>query len=644
MGCKTKVMSMSIILALLASLIVPAAVASSSTQESSVAVVNQLRNEALMVKIVLQKILEVYKVPPSIEKKAEKLISMNIYNMTEAQLQQYINNGTLLIEQIEKIGVQTNVVKSSKVIEHIVNVTIVRSIEIAHKLNISINVSVIKSVLSSVNITRYHEIISTISVQITPKLIEVLVTKLVAIANEATQNLSIHNLKNVEKKLSDIMKMMKIINESVEHMHAKTMAKNVVKELEKLMKKLENASKEIHEAMNKVKVFRCRMRKEYTKKLMMLETKIKRMLNIINRYKNLVVNTSIEKTIDNIVTVLKKDLELIENVSNGNVSLDKLVEVAKKVEHDVAKAEKIVMQLMRIVKEKLESEAKDLYAKAKVVISKDLELVKEIYNASTTLNASKLADIVEQFNRTLRSIATDIDKCMELANATDKMQCLNNTIARLTNVSTSILKMQLALMKNMSAELLNVSTSLSSVANITKNVTSMMTSMIKRWNTKMKSFEMRIAEMLKRVAEEKNVSKRVGKLIEALTIAQASMKNVVLKIVDEMKPLKIYVNIVVKVEKLGKEFEKLVKEAQEKKVSAMVSKLINEIKSVLKEIVKYLTNVYENMKKFRCSNAMENLSYVKKLVEKLENLIKELEQLLQQSSGSSHGYSIALNA
>ena len=639
-------LSICIIAILVASMAVPTALAASSTQSTSSITLNQLRMEALLAKIMLEKVLSTYKVPISLRKEVEQLVSVNISKLSEEQLQQYIDNATKLIEEIEKVGSLVNVLTPAIVMEHVVNVTISRSIEIAKRFNVSINISVnvlLRNIRSG-NYDKYREIISVVDVQVATKLLEILITKMIKIANEITKNISLQNLTKVEKVLTDIVKMMQIVNRSVEHMQRvhmkKVISKSVVKELEKLMKKMINASKELHRAMEKVKEFKCTMRKKYLRKLMILKTKILKMIKVIEQYEKYTTNETILKTLKELASRLSEDLKLINNATKSNINLEQLIYIIKKVENDVKKVERYIMEIAKEIEKSIEKRASSMYKKFMAVVRNDESLIKLLYNLSKEMNSSTLEAYATKAYSTIRSLANNASRCMELENAAERIQCLRNITKGLVNVSIGIVQAQEVVMKNVSMRLIAIEKNLSSVANVTKNVTLKVVSMLKSWVNKVKNAEVRINASMRNVLRSRNASQCLNQLMKLTSIALSAC-NTITKIVIEINIVKKFAITVSSIENLNTEFVELVKKAKEKGLSnEMVKKLINEIKNLFNEILRYLMSVYESMKKCECAKASHVLEYIANLLKKLEQLIKELEQLVEQSSGQGKGFAL----
>ncbi len=430
---------------LFASIVPITSLASTSVSTQTTVSIEQLKAEALLLKIMIERALSVYVVPGSVKEEAEKLISINVSKLTNIELQKYIENCSKVLNLIKHVGRVVNVVNVTEVGKKIAE-EVAKRIEVLSKiLNISVNTTIIKKLRHCKSFTEMVKVIAMVKAELTPMFIEKETHKLMKMLREKlARNLTYANVEIVEKKLKDVLKMLNVLNKSIILINKTMMLPpGIKKHIEILLMKIKNESKELKDIVEKIakEIEKIRLfkhiekgKKVSTEQLRSLKHEVEVLISKLSEAMN-ATNSTVRVELEHLLEKLKQDLKLINEVLSGKVSVEHVTNVVKEVLIDVAKAKTLLATISITIVTKVSATGNitKIYKNISIDIEYIISIARDIEALGKELNMSKLTEVCISIEIELEKLSQELNKCLSLKNESAKLECLHNVVNGMRN-------------------------------------------------------------------------------------------------------------------------------------------------------------------------------------------------------------------
>ncbi len=161
-----------------------------------------MRNEAIFLKIMIEKLISVYVVPRDLRIEAHRLISVDISKLSDIELSNYVNACLNLISRIESLGKIVNVVNASEVANNLAKVIRERIVNVSKVLRLQVNETLLKELSSCKSIKEMARVLTKMRLKLLPQYAEVLSKELAKEMNVSTaRGASIVNISAIHIKL-----------------------------------------------------------------------------------------------------------------------------------------------------------------------------------------------------------------------------------------------------------------------------------------------------------------------------------------------------------------------------------------------------------------------------------------------------------
>ncbi len=637
---------------LLASMVIaPIGAADTSVTTQVTVTIEQLRSEATLLKIMIERAISVYVVPPQLMEQAQKLIKANISAMTASELENYISSCTALLNEIKNAGRPVNA-ENTTIVARSIAVEVAKRVSVLSKaLNITMNVSIVKMLSKCHSMKEMKKALMSIEIELVPLLVAHEASKIVSIINSTIPaNVTGINVTKIERKLIDALKMLRILNRTIlmlnksvmmhMHMHLKQLMKKIMnsimseaKHLEQIMKMIEKSKSARHHEHEKHKHGKAaeKLSSELLKKLSYeLNTTIRKLEKALKNVKNASIKSKIYKMLE----ILLNDSKMLKEIISGKMPTEKAVAIVKKIAADIAEAKSLLVEItvehqIQVSVKHIKETINSTFHNITIVIEHLKTVINEMMKVGKEINMTVVVSTATNISRELDKLAAKANQCMSLSNDTEKLRCLMNVSRELNSITIELASNLNTMFVNVSTELTKMMSKLAKWQNVTKEANSYLNKTVSKW-----------------LNELKNMTVLMNSSIAALMNSSSINMNITMKIIDnELNALekiekiaivipvvRQYVNVSISIEMVTKMLNNITKMLP-KHVSTIVKNLIKKIKEVINESLKYLLCAVQQIEKNnikQCKKYLANIEYLLKIV---KGFLKELEELISSQQG-----------